>query len=241
MQSGAVPWLSHPMASHLLRANFLPSSLAHPQQIQAWAGVDGETLQHWPNCLAVSLGPASDRSALAMHRAVSRALIRHWRLEPISGLGEPAVPLCLLPPPAFERMAVHIGLVFLAPALCRVIARPELAALDLALGASTLHFVRRHAAALRPPQAPLPTVAEHPPSAAAVPGVAGAMGAAVLAQCFADVPDPVGRRGLLRLPPDVDLDLLPPDLADGIAARALAHAVLQLLEPEWLSHFPALH
>ncbi len=243
-ESAAVPWLSHPLAGHLLRANFLPSSLAHPGHIEALAGAaytDPGLLPAWPERMAHRLGAPPERARVATEHALSRALIEAWHLEPIAGPDEPGAFLCLLPPEPFNRLALHLGLVFLAPAVCRVIARTDIAMLQAALGTATLQFTRRVGLDLRGVAVSPHPLAASLPAAAEVSDLARAIGIAVVAQCFSDVPEAVGRRGLLRLPPDPDMHALPPALDSGALARPLASAVLQLLEPEWLSHFRVLH
>ncbi len=240
--SSAVPWLSHPMAEALLRLNFLPSTFAHPRQVEAWAGNAGAVLEGWPARVAATLGASPERASQALHRAVSRAWIQAWQLDPIATPEEPGACLCLLPAPSLDRLARYLGLFFLAPALCRVISRADLAALDAALGPVAMQFVRRMPAALRN----VPTLRHSnstlaAPKATEVAARAGALGDAVLAHAFADLPDPVSRRGLLRLSPEAGHEPLPPGVESGADARTLAHAVLQQLEPQWLSHFRDLH
>jgi hypothetical protein len=241
MIASGVDWLARPVAAHLLRANFLFSSLIHPAQLQRWCAHQDFNLHDWTEDVARRLGALPQAVARVWHQRVSVALVQDLRLDPIAGPDEEGAVACLLPPPAFDRLTLHLGLAIWSVPLCRLISRADLAGWEEAIGAPALAFSRRMVPILRA-RIGLPSGVDAVlPASSEAPAQARALGAMVLARCFEAAPPAVGRRGLLRLPPDVDGPCLPPSLDPVEAAQALTHAVLEALEPEWCSHFPATH
>ena len=239
MSASGVGWLSLPVAIHLLRANFLFSSLLHPMQLQRWCGQERFDLQGWTAGMARRVGAPPEVAERVLHQRLSSAIARDLGLDLIASPSEEGAAACLLPPLVFDRLVLHLGLSIWSLPLCRLISRADLAGWERAVGAPALAFSRRMLPILRARVGPsLGIDAILPPSSEA-PERARALGAAVLARCFDSVPPSVGRRGLLRLPPDVNGLDLPPPIDSEKAAQALTHAVLETLEPEWCSRFPA--
>ncbi len=226
------------LARAMLEANALPSSLAHPARLEAWGGA-GTGL--WPRLREVLGRLAADTRVAGegiLHRHVSAALLR----DPALGLGwidspeDPALALCAAPAHLFDSLQRHAGLVLLGPAIRQVIARAELAALEMQLGPGSLEFVRRQAPRLWAGGGGAPALRVE---AATVSEQTLRWGAEVLARAFEAASPPVTRRGHLRLPPQVGREPLPAGLDEPHQALALARALLHELDAPWLSLFPA--
>lgn len=213
-------WMSHPLAGMLLRFNLEPAWLFHPSRQSEWQDESAQAL------------PAA--GTLARH--VSGALLRRLGLARVEGLDDSALPLFMAPAPLFERLTLCCGLVVLGPSLRRVIARPEVLALQAQLGQDGLRFAR---AAVRLWDAAAPAAVV--PTANAVRAQALHAGAALLWLAATTAAEPVAQRARLRLPLDAQdavIDL-PHPLERPANALALARSVLEELEPAWLSSFPA--
>lgn len=227
------------LVSALLEANALPSRIAHPSRLEAWASLSPGL---WEGVLVglqrLASGPSSAPALAILHRHVSGAMLRDESLGLgwIEGLGDPALPLCLVPRPGFEALALAAGLVVIGPGIRRVIVRSELAQIENQLGADSMDFVRRVAPRLWAGHANSPGV--HGGEAL---DQARRWGWTLLARALDVGSAPVSRRGRLRLPPDPSPLALPADLADPPQALALCLSVLRDMDAAWLSHFPALH
>lgn len=243
--------LVHPVLDRaLLEANALPSRLAHPAWLEAWACAGAGLWQR----LLQALQPL-EPGAATLHRHVSGALLRDPALDLgwIAGLDDPALPLCLAPPPLFEALQRRAGLVLLGPAIRQVIVRSELARIEQRLGAPALDFVRQQA-----PRLWAGLVAPARLAPAEVEAQVMRWGAALLARALDVATPPVARRGRLRLAPaegspsgsmlpEIELPatvlpatVLPENVLGAPQALSLARALLQELDPPWFSHFPAL-
>jgi hypothetical protein len=221
--SSSALWLGHAQAESLLRFNLLPSLWLHASRERS--------------LLPAGLAQAFEQSGATggLHRHWSAALIRGLGLAPATQLEDPALPLALLPAESFERLLSWCGLVLLGPRIRQTIARDEVRLLEEQLGDDALRFARTRAAALHA-SGDGPRL-EH----ANVSAQASLWGSALLAAAFDAAGEPVARRGLLRLPEDAANERfrLPASLSQSRQALALARAVLDVQDPEWLSSFPA--
>jgi hypothetical protein len=220
--TASAEWLAHPAAGELLRLNLLPSTLLNPTRMDEW-------------------------SMAALHKPPLAGLHRHWsdallaRAElaaPVLALGDPALPLALLPAPRFHMLLLRAGAALLAGPICRTVVRDEVAALREQLGDEVLALARTRAG--RPSVAPN----LHPDWE---PGEAGSLcqrfGAGLLWVAFEAAEPALAARARLRLPVEAEADALTLSEA-GLAppaALALARELVQQLEPAWLSAFPAPH
>ncbi len=221
-------WMDHPLGPALAAFNLLPSRYVH-------ASRQGEWLPPAARPLLEAL--AGDDATLArLHRQASAVLLQSQDLGVVDDLAHPCLPLFLADADLFERLTLCCGLVLLAPAIRHVIAREEVAALREALGERHLAFARLLGTRLwaGEPSAMVLDLEQ-------VRGQALALGAALLARACVQVPQPLARRALLRLPLQRADAALPESLAQGDAARRLALKVLEELDPPWLSFFPVLH
>ncbi len=124
----------------------------------------------------------------------------------------------------------------IGPALRRVVLRHEVSALEQQLGPDGMHWARRMGPRLWPGDAGSARQALPQDLAAA----AARLGAALVGRAFDGASPDIARRAALRLPEGADLWLgdLPATLDSNVALR-LARSVLEELDPEWLSLFPA--
>lgn len=176
-----------------------------------------------------------------LHRQVSAALLRDRNPGIVSTLDDPLLPLFMSDEKTFERLGRHCGLLVLGPAIRRVILRDEVKALQSELNPAELDFARKVATRLWAGQ----------PSMGAEPSLpfgrlddrVEAMGAGLLFLASQRATSPVAERALLRLPEDVQDDVLdlPESLADRRVAAELALSVLEYLDAAWLSEFPNRH
>ncbi len=218
MTRPALPgWLRHPLAQALMRFNFMPALLLHPRR--ADAGV-----------------PAPLRSLPTLQRHQSAALLKQHGLDPVLGLDDPALPLAMLPDAHFDRLQLLLGAALNAPHIRRTIARDDLAVLHERLGVEAVAVARTPVAAAL---AGLPVAPDW--NADNARALCRAWGAAVLAQAFDAAAPAVGNRARLRLAPEADAQRAPLAAAGLHPERALriARELLQTLEPQWLSSFPA--
>lgn len=218
MTSPALPgWLRHPLAEALLRFNLMPALLLHPRRA-------GATALHELKALPT------------LQRHQSAALLKQHGLDPVLDLEDPALPLAMLPGEHFERLLLVLGAALNAPHIRRTIARDELSTLRERLGSEAMAAARTPTAAAL---AGLPVAPDW--DAANAPEISMAWGAAVLGQAFDAATAPVGQRGRLRLAPEADALRAPLSAAGLQPERALriARELLQTLEPQWFSSFPA--
>ncbi len=227
------PWFEHPQSQALLRFNLNPSRLVHPSRVQAL--LPPGLLACWPD-------PGQALEDPRLHRHWSGALVAEHGLLPPESIDEAGLVLGALPQPLFGPLAMYCGLALLAPEIRRVITRTDVAALEAQVGPRGLAFARRGArgfwGAMRSPVAL---------AAGEVAVPAMHLGAAVLDLAWTGASVSVAGRARLRLPAgalDVH-DEARSAVVDAVEgedrARALALAVLQELEPTWLSSFHAIH
>ncbi len=229
------PWLDRPLAGAFLRFNLALADWGHPSQDVPWQ-LSGDAIER-----LVALGALPPDGPRVVRRHASATILQS--LEPnevvVPGFSDPALPVFMASAETFERLQVGCGLVLLAPAIRRVITREELQALRTELTSEELGFARGR------------TVASTSGDFRAEPEVALALGQVrvqarklgqeVLAFAAQAASPPVACRARLRLPPLPPAESLqvPAALRDGAAALAHARAVLQEVDPEWLSLFPA--
>ncbi len=209
--------LRHPLAGPFLAFCLLPSLTLHPTQAQAL--VPGTVLEQ-----AASLP--------TLHRHWSADLARSCALEPVADLVDPALPLAMLPAARFEMFARYAGALLAGQSIRRCIARADVEAVQAELGDAVLNFTRHRAAAIHPGLGDLAWRTE------AIAADTTALGHVMLAQAFTTAAPAIRQRGLLRLPiaaPEHARDL---SLSPAESLR-ISLALLQEIEPEWLSLFPA--
>ncbi len=223
------PWFEHPQSQALLRFNLNPSRLVHRSRV--------ETLLP-PGLLACWPDPGQALDDARLHRHWSGALVAEHGLLPPDAIDEPGLVVGALPAPLFQQLAMYCGLALLAPEIRRVITRTEVAALEAQVGSRGLAFARHGAPACwGATQSPVALAAGE------VAGQAGNLGAAVLDLAWAGASAPVAARARLRLPAAAMAmrDEVAAAVADDERAQALALAVLQELDPTWLSSFHVIH
>ena len=212
--------LQHPLAKAFIAFEMLPSLNLHPSQAARLlpserARSQGASLKHW-------------------HRHWSAALRKTGGLDPVTALDDPALPLAMLPAEGFHRLRVALGVVLEGTRLRHCIAREALAEVQAQLGKEALDFARHQALAFEV----APMVDATAPRQALGDSVL-ALGAGVLVRVFAEATPPVGLRGRLRLPTDAE-DASQALLLDPGGARQLSRSLLSILDPQWLSWFPAI-
>lgn len=209
--------LHHPLAKAFLTFCLLPSLTLHPTQ--ANARVPEPLLKQ-----AASLP--------TLHRHWSAELARACALEPVPDLADPVLPLAMLPAERFGMFAIYAGAMLAGQPIRRCIVRADVEAVQTELGDAVLAFTRQRAAAIHPGLDSLAWRTE------AIAADTAALGHVMLAQAFATASAPIRQRGLLRLPiaaPEHARDL---SLSPAESLR-ISLALLQEIEPEWLSLFPA--
>lgn len=211
----------------LQRFNLLPSHSLHASRAQLW-------LPGYAGAAAWLAEPASQRQ---WHRRWSQLLLGrlHGDARPVPDLSHPALPLALASPALLFAAGRHAGALLLGKNLRQRIARAAVEEAEQAIGGAALHWVRTQGAALHPGLGdPQPWLAR-----GLAPG-ADALGAGVLAQSWHDAPAPLRCRADWKLP--LDAETPPSREACGMTplqARSLCLQILPLLEPQWLSSFPA--
>lgn len=202
--------------ARLLEFNFLPSRTLHPSR-HAGFGAPAR--------------PVPEPCAAAWHRHWSRDILRRLGLHdrPVRDAERPELALALLPPDRLARLARHTGASLCAPRLRRVIDGGEVRQLAAELGGDALAFARRAAPAA---SAAAPADAL---SAQDLPAAVDRLGRAALLAALHDGGPELVLRAELKLPdaPGDDPPCAPGD------CLALALDVLKLIEPTWLSYFPA--
>lgn len=209
-------WLQHPLAGALVRFNVLPSLFIHPLRAAGW--------------------PVAQELPSAVHQHWSAALIKEEALEPVLSLDEPALSLALLPQELFAPLMLLCGIRLNALHVRRAIARTEVELLRAQLGDEGLAAARTRSATSL---AGMPCAPDW--DAACARELCEAWGAGLLARAFDGASPALARRAALRLPETAapvrarlaGAGLQPSD------ALALAHEHLNLMDPAWLSCFPA--
>lgn len=207
----------HPLASAFWRFNVGLAELVHPTRRPA-------------------LQPL-DMTQRALRRHWSARLLREMRLSPVTTVDDPRLPLAMADPPLFDRLLVSAGATLLGPAIRRLILRSAVAVVEAQLGPEVMQFLRRDAFRLWPGTDDQSRSAVPPDAVAA----ARRLGAAVLAMAFEGAPEAIACRARLRLPAEPGLAgvELPSALSAPATALQLSRSILQALDPQWLSLFPA--
>ena len=211
------------MAHSLLLFNALPSRLLHASR---WAAL-------------LPFGQPPEISATQWSRHCSALLLPTLDREPVLRLDHPALPLAMLPEPAFSQLLLWCGTLLLAPSIARVISRIQVQELDQQLGADAVNFALYQAPVLL--KIPFESQAGFAFSASQSREKAQALGAALLASAFTSAPSGIAQRGLLRLPAEGTFNTMAlPSSAFHHPSEALkvARSITDLLEPQWLSSFP---
>lgn len=216
MSAAAAPssWLAQPIAQELLRFDQLPSQWLHPSRANV---------------------PAQLNGVASLHRHWSALLKREHALEPVTDPADPLLPIALLPADKFARLVLVAGVALLAGGMRRTIAREPLAQLVEQLGPDALQFARAEA-----PRLSLPAIEERIDAGQAR-SQCEHWGAALVAVALESATPGVARRAWLRLPVDIEneRERLAKTGLDSARALGLARDLLQKLEPQWLSSFPA--
>jgi type III secretion protein K len=219
--------LNHALGEAWLRFNLLPSMTLHPSRCAEWA-------------FATSMG----ENLQALHRHWSAALARSLALDPVLDLSDPALPLAMLPEPAFHKVQLWCGIAQMAPAIRRVVAREQLAVLTQQLGSDGVAFAQHHTPAIGVRKdagmgAGMPATPPLQPVEAAA--NCARWGAGLLSLAFSAAAQPVASRAQLRLPADVAQSAALVNAAgfDAATALSLALVIVELTDPAWLSSFPA--
>lgn len=197
-------------------------------------------------CLLPSLGlHATQAAALVPETVLEQAtglptLHRHWSaelgstLEPVLGLDDPVLPLAMLPAERFDSLALYAGAVLAGQPIRRCIARADVQAMRAELGDAILNFTRNRAAAIHKGLDDLAWRTE------AIGADTLALGHVMLAHVFLTATPAIRQRGLLRLPISAPSHAQALPLSQAESLR-ISLALLQEVEPEWLSLFPSPH
>ncbi len=227
------PWLDQPLAAAFLGFNLLPVDWMHPSRSASW-DVDEACRAKLAACGALA---SADPRALRRHANTSLLNALGPEEAVVSGLRDPALPLFMTCEESFERLLVGCGLMLLGPSIRRIITREDLQALRTELTREELDFARESAGR----RLPSDTGEGVAVSMGHVREQARGLGYQVLAIVAEHACLPVACRARLRLPsiPPAPHSELPLPLRDGASALAFARGVLQEVDPEWLSLFPA--
>lgn len=220
--------LHHTLMPHLLEFNWLPSRTLHPERRHLLAEL--ASAPAWTSC--------SDKVQHVLHQCWSQALLRQLgtAAEPIHQLNEPTLPLALLASGPLQRLTRYAGLVLLGRRLRHTIDRRTVLALRDSLGDELWHWSLGPAAQLHPGLAKVDDMWWSQGAAQA----ADTLGAGLLAHAWSDAPLCIAQRANWKLPPCSELAATrQASELDPVAARHLCLQVLQRLEPQWLSCFPA--
>lgn len=211
----------------LQQFNLLPSHSLHASRAALW-------LPGHATAAAWLAHPAGHRQ---WHRRWSQLLLAKLQTDaqPVADLSHPAAPLALASPALLQSTARHAGLLLLGKNLRLRIARSAVHAARDALGEAALDWVCTQGAAFHPGlDDPQPWLAQ------GLGAGADQLGAGLLAHSWHDAPAPLRRRADWKLA----LDAESPESrqASGMSppqARQLCLQTLSVLEPTWLSSFPA--
>lgn len=168
------------------------------------------------------------------------SLHRHWsaelsgKLEPVLGLDDPILPLAMLPAERFDTLLLYAGALLAGQPIRRCITRALVQAMQAELGDGVLNFTRNRAAAIHAGLDDLAWRTE------AIGADTLALGQVMLAQAFLTATPAVRQRGLLRLPIAASSHAQALALSPAESLR-ISLALLQEIEPEWLSLFPITH
>lgn len=205
------------LARDFLSFELLPSLTLHAAQAEKWMPSAG-LRQH-------------SRKLSHLHRHWSAALRKEAALEAVTDISDPALPLAMLPGERFDRLIMTAGAVQVGQRLRRCIVRDEVAFIRQQIGDEPLDFVLGHPEGIEVGEA----FASHW-KLSAVEITVRVLGTAALATVFNAASPPVGRRGLLRLPPSAATTLN--QTQDAARTLRLFRSLLIEIEPQWLSLFP---
>ncbi len=229
------PWLDRPLAGAFLRFNLALADLGQPSYEVPWQ-LPEDVMDR-----LVAMGALPSDGPRVVCRHASAMILQSLASDEVvvPGFSDPALPVFMASAETFERLQLGCGLVLLAPAIRRIITREELQALRAELTADELSFARSRA--LVSTAGGAYAESEVTLSLGQVRVQARKLGQEVLAFAAQAASPPVACRARLRLPPlpPTESLQLPAALRDGPAALAHARAVLQEVDPEWLSLFPA--
>jgi hypothetical protein len=219
-----IEWLGQAVAEHVLKLSLFPSLGLHSTQAAALLPPLMQV------CFEDIQSPVSARliRAEVMHRHISRWLLNSQQLSPILDISDPALPLAALPVSVFQKLVLYIGLGMLSHSLRQSISREEVGLLRQVLGVSAMDFSLR---------CEVQDIKSVPVDFTRLPEQATQIGSVVLANIFERSSDAVGKRGLLRLPAQLDAAPIQSDLQ----SFSLAISALNFIDPEWLSSFPSIH
>ena len=213
----------------LQRFNLLPSHSLHASRAQQW-------LPGYADAAPWMAQPAGQRQ---WHRQWSQLLLERLQgdAQPVLELSHPALPLALASPALLQATGRHAGLLLLGKNLRHRIARAAVEEAEQAIGGKALRWVCTQGADLHPGlDEPQPWLAS------GLAAGADALGAGLLAHSWHEAPAPLRRRADWKLP--LDAETCASREVSGMApaqARSLCLQILFLLEPPWLSSFPATH
>ena len=210
--------LQQPLAGAFLAFCLLPSLTLHASQ--AIARVPEAVL-------------AQAASLPTLHRHWSAELIRVEQLQPVLDLADQALPLAMLPGERLEHLVLMAGATLAGQTLRHCIVRDEVQAVQAQLGDALLSFVQQRAQELHPGLA-----VDFSFRSEGLVSELNAMGSGLLAAALLEASPGVGRRGLLRLPISAPQQGEHLSITSSEALR-LSLALLQELDPQWLSLFPA--
>lgn len=171
--------------------------------------------------------------ANAWHRHWSRWILCELGLEnrPVLSLDPPQLKVALLSTDALRACAAHAGALLCAPRLRRTIDGAEVRTLHAALGREVVNFAVSSAA-----QALHDGIAASSDwTLASTVQAAQKLGWVLLRDAMRGATDEIALRGELKLPRDLD----PAPVLQPEAALALVLSMLEILDAEWLSSFPA--
>ncbi|AWP74429.1 SctK family type III secretion system sorting platform protein BscK [Bordetella bronchiseptica] len=211
------------LSERLMIFNLLPSLTLHASRHDETFPAD------WVRALC----NADAALANAWHRHWSRWILCELGLlnQPVLSLDPPQLKVALLSTDALRTCAAHAGALLCAPRLRRAIDGAEVRTLHAALGRDVMNFAVSSAArALHDGLA-----ASSDWTLAATVQAAQKLGWALLRDAVQGAADEIALRCALKLPRDLDpAPVLPPE-----EALALALSMLEILDAEWLSSFPA--
>ena len=209
--------LNHPLARPYLVFCLLPSLGLHATQ--AAALVPENILEH-----------ATDLPSLHSHWSAELSST----LEPVLGLDDPVLPLAMLPAERFDTLALYAGAVLAGQPIRRCIARTDVQAMRAELGDAILNFTRSRAASIHKGLDDLAWRTE------SIGADTLALGQVMLAHVLLTATPAIRQRGLLRLPIAAPSHAQAFPLSQAESLR-ISLALLQEVEPEWLSLFPSTH
>lgn len=220
----SAPARGQPHGTQLLRLALLPSMDLHPARLAD-----------------LPAGASAWLARLQPQSPAWRRLHRHWSqtfaLAPLDldeAAHDPALPLALLPEPHWSRLQRVAGAGLAAGCLRHIIAREPVALLRRALGEPAYAWV------LAQPDGPCSGQARSLPAADLLPACER-WGAEMLWHAMAAAAPALAERLRLRLAPDAAQETAPAPGQHRTPEQALQTLldIIRILDPRWLSSFPA--